>query len=534
MRFLDRALSAFAVFALLAVVHTWPLATNPAHLSRNDNADTQLNTWAIAWVAHQLPRDPVHLFDANIFYPERHTLGYSEAMIVQGVLAAPVLAAGGSPVLAYNLVLLAGFTLTGWAFWLLVRRWTGSAAAAYVAGSLAAFNSHVLVRLPHLQTQHVEFIAIVLFALDRVLTTARVRAALLLAGGFALQALTSVYVLVFTTWLVAFAAAARAREWLGRGRCRRGALLGLAGAVAVVLLAPYLIAYLEVHRLQGFERSIDETRQFAGSWRDYLATGGRFYYEWWSKPFVDEARSDLFPGVTAIVLVALGAVWPETRRDARFGMCAIAAVGCAAVGVAPNAPFYPTLYRAVPLFHAVRVGAHIGQIVLLMIAVMAGYGLAALLVRCRTDRARIAVALAAFACVNLEALRAPLDYDPFSRIPAVYDRLAQEPQAVIVEIPMWEPRLFFGNASYMVNSTRHWKPMLNGYSGFRPQSYDDTFAHLSGFPDFESLAALKGRGVTHIVVHRNYLDPARAAALDRIGSLHLMAQDGDIEIYSLR
>ena len=147
-------LVALCVFALLAVVHTWPLAHDPVHQSRNDSSDALLNTWAIAWVAHQLPRDPAHLFDANIFSPERHTLGYSEAMIVQGVMAMPILAAGGSPTLAYNLVLMAGFALTGWAFYLLVRRWTGSEAAGYVSGSLAAFNAHSLVRLTHLQAQH--------------------------------------------------------------------------------------------------------------------------------------------------------------------------------------------------------------------------------------------------------------------------------------------------------------------------------------------------------------------------------------------
>ena len=166
--------AALAVFTLLAVVHTWPLASNPAHLSRNDNGDALLNTWAIAWVAHQLPRDPTHLFDANIFYPERLTLAYSEAMIVQGVLALPIIAAGGSPVLAFNLVLLAGFVLTGWAFCLLLHRWTGSWAAGYTAGSLAAFNPHVFVRIPHLQTFHVEFIALVLFALDGLITSRRV------------------------------------------------------------------------------------------------------------------------------------------------------------------------------------------------------------------------------------------------------------------------------------------------------------------------------------------------------------------------
>jgi hypothetical protein len=34
--------AAFVLFAALAVAHTWPLATHPGTLSRNDNGDTVL------------------------------------------------------------------------------------------------------------------------------------------------------------------------------------------------------------------------------------------------------------------------------------------------------------------------------------------------------------------------------------------------------------------------------------------------------------------------------------------------------------
>ena len=528
------ALVAFAAFALLAVVHTWPLASNPAHLSRNDNGDTILNTWAIAWVAHQLPRAPAHLFDANIFYPERHTLGYSEAMVVQGVMAMPVIAGGGSPVLAYNLVLMAGFALTGWAFWLLVARWTGSVAAAYVSGCLAAFNAHVLVRLPHLQTQHVEFIALALFALDRLLASPRARDALLLGVAFALQGLTSVYLLVFTTWLLVFAVAARADDWLRRDRWRAAAWLGVAGVTAVVLLSPYLLAYAEVHRLQGFERTVDDARDAAGSWVDYLATGGRIHYELWSAPFVARTISANFPGVTAVVLVALSLTWPQTRRDRRLRMCLGAAAGCVAVSLAPRAPFFPVLYRAIPLFWAVRVESHIGQMVLLMIAIAAGFGAAGLLRRIPARGARVTAALALVALVNVEALRAPLDYTPFSRISRVYDLLATEPQAIVVELPFYEGRISFGNAPYMLNSTRNWRPLLNGYSGFRPASYDVTFERLQSFPDVASLIALKERGVTHVVVHGDLMAADVRAAIARTESLQLLEAEDGLAIYRLR
>ncbi|HEY6356907.1 MAG TPA: hypothetical protein VIX35_01605, partial [Vicinamibacterales bacterium] len=66
-------LTTLALFLALAIAHTWPLATAPNRLSRNDNADTMLNEWILAWDVHQASHDPRHLFDANIFYPDADT-----------------------------------------------------------------------------------------------------------------------------------------------------------------------------------------------------------------------------------------------------------------------------------------------------------------------------------------------------------------------------------------------------------------------------------------------------------------------------
>jgi hypothetical protein len=145
-----RPLATWAVpglFILLAVMHTWPLASAPGRFSRNDNLDTLLDGWTLAWVAHQLVQDPIHSFDANIFYPERRTLTYSENLVAQSLMVAPVSWAGGSPVLAFNLALVGGFALTGWAAAFMMRRWTGSWLAGIMSGSLMAFNAHTLTRI---------------------------------------------------------------------------------------------------------------------------------------------------------------------------------------------------------------------------------------------------------------------------------------------------------------------------------------------------------------------------------------------------
>ena len=66
------------------------LRTAPGTLSRNDNGDAQLNEWIMAWVAHQLPRAPARLFNANIFYPAHDTLAFSEPLIVPALMGAPL------------------------------------------------------------------------------------------------------------------------------------------------------------------------------------------------------------------------------------------------------------------------------------------------------------------------------------------------------------------------------------------------------------------------------------------------------------
>src|SRR5690242_21767872 len=109
----SRRASAAAVCVLLAVIHTWPLALNPARHSRHDNADALLNEWIMAWIAHQAPRDPLHLFDANIFYPEQRTLAYSEPLIVPALMGAPLAWLGVPSLPVYNAIVLIGFALTG-------------------------------------------------------------------------------------------------------------------------------------------------------------------------------------------------------------------------------------------------------------------------------------------------------------------------------------------------------------------------------------------------------------------------------------
>jgi hypothetical protein len=144
-----------------------------------------------------------------------------------------------------------------------------------------------------------------------------------------------------------------------------------------------------------------------------------------------------------------------------------------------------------------------------------------------------AVSVALVAVAALEPFAAPLGLRPFDRIPAIYSTVADIPDAVVVEIPFANGRGAASHAEYMLNSTAHWRPLLNGYSGFQPPGFYEDAKALRGFPDAASIELLRTQQVTHIFVHTDRLDAERAAAVRANHALRLVATDGPIELYAL-
>ena len=111
---------ATAVYSAVAVLFTWPLALGVSSDIPWDLGDSLLNAWILAWDADRLLRffsgDVAALrgfWNANIFYPEPLTLAYSEHLFAQALQILPVYALTGNIILAYNLLFLSTFALSG-------------------------------------------------------------------------------------------------------------------------------------------------------------------------------------------------------------------------------------------------------------------------------------------------------------------------------------------------------------------------------------------------------------------------------------
>lgn len=204
-----------AVLLLLAVLHTWPLVADPGrHSGHND--DEWVNAWVVSWIAHQSPRDPFALFDANMYWPTENALAYTEPLVVPALMGAPLRWVGASAMMTHNLLFLLGLTLTALAMCRLVVAWTGDSWAGILAGAVLAFSCPLLTRLGHLQVLHLYSLPLAFLAFDRLVRYATARDAVWLGLWVLCAALTSGYLVVFVTATLGGALLARTPELRNR------------------------------------------------------------------------------------------------------------------------------------------------------------------------------------------------------------------------------------------------------------------------------------------------------------------------------
>ena len=283
------------LLALFTVPTAWILLPQvAAPFSVPDHGDPLLSIWRLAWVAHQFPRDPMHLFDANIFHPHLRTLAYSDAMLLPAVVAAPLLWVGLHQVLVYQVMLLASIVLSGTTMFLLVRALTGRSDAALISGLLFAFCAFRFgAHYSHLELQMTWWMPLGLLWFHRAIATHRLRDGLLTGLAVALQGLSSLYYgIFFSALLVCLGVVLSA---VGYVDVRRAARPLLAGALlAAALLLPATVPYWQNRGSLG-ERQEFEVQQFSAVPADYLVPHFRSVYRGAAR--AESAERELFPGI---------------------------------------------------------------------------------------------------------------------------------------------------------------------------------------------------------------------------------------------
>ena len=297
-----RELLIVIVFCFLTSVVTWPYVTRLRDAVVGPG-DPYLVTWMMWWDYHQTFADPLHLFHANVFYPYRYTLAFSETCYGLALPFFPLFVLGFRPLTVHSVAMFFGFALSGYAAFRLTRTLTGSQGAAWTAGIVFAFipyRFNLMAQLMYLFSVWIPllFEALVLFVRER----SRKRAAWLGFAFFMTGLTTITWLLLCLIPLAVIAAILLTRHQLWSDRsfwCRSVTALG----IACVALLPFTIPFYIVSRMYGFVRTVDDVKTHSASpihW--FVAEGRSKIWHGMGENFPEAWKFQMFPGLLPLLL----------------------------------------------------------------------------------------------------------------------------------------------------------------------------------------------------------------------------------------
>ena len=487
----------------LVAILTYPTIPGLLSMGRLDTGDGRFSIWNVGWIDHALLTDPRHLFDANIFYPHTGTLAYSELNLVAGALGLPVFALTKNALAAQNSAVVIGFVLTYLCTWALVRRLTRSGPAGLVAATAFTFCPFLQCHTAHIQLLMAFSIPLSFLAFDRLREAPTIRRAAALGAALTVMGLSCAYYGIYGG-----AALGAAAVLFGRRERRYWIALGAAVVVAAALTAPVLIPYVHAREASGVAESMSRPNgtAYAARWQDYF-TSPSIAHGWLSQG----GAECTFPGILALGLAGAGVVLTLRRGTAgdRRAVGVFLAVAGLAVWASFGSPLgLYDLVRVVPGGSLLRAPVRFGVVVMLAVAVLAGYGVKAL----ARSRAWLAPALITGIALELAAIPWPLQArDP---VPRAFQMLAVLPPGPVVEFHFPYKASDFHNQTHaMFDSTYHWRPLVNGYSDLTPPEFEALAVAINAFPDEPSFELMRKLHVRYVVFN---LDDYQGEARDRL------------------
>ncbi len=485
--------------AELAIV-VWPL---PLHVGQSVSGhwDSFFGVWRLAWIADAIRTPGVRLFDAPIFHPHGLTLAFSDAVLFPSLLAAPLRYAGLTPVLTFNIVLAAAFLTSGLALFALVRRLTGSLEAGLVSATIFTLAPYRLDHLDHLEMQAAAFMPAGLWLWHRAVDRQSAAAAAGAASMAVLQWLSTIY---FGMLFAPYALVMCAIEWERVSRPRRARILmamAIAGVVGVLVVAWYSSPYLANRAATG-DREASVVAEYSATPLSYLAVHPRSALYGGLLSAFGSAETRLFPGLLALVLAGAGlARTPWSRR--KWAYVAAGVVGFD-LSLGTNGLLVPLLREVALPYRGIRAPARAGILVLLTVAVFAGWGTTFALARTRSRMSRYLVTATLLLVLVVEYRTPP---DVWAAPPSgEAQHMGLTRGAVAIELPLALPERLDRSADawYMVARIGAWPSLVNGYSGYYPPEYLTLADRIRLFPDDRAIREIARVGVTVLAVHERF------------------------------
>lgn len=562
-RFLVHEWTLAAVASLaLAVLMTWPTLRYPRYTLPQDYWDPSLQSWQMAWSGHILLTDPGQLWSSNTFFPEPWSFAFSDTLL--GYAPAGMIGAGPEDaLLRYNIMFVLAHALATFGAYALARQLGAGRIGGAVAGASYAYAPWLLAQAGHLHIISNGGIPLALAMLARGhgwslrhgYRPRRRHAGWAFAGwlvaawqlslGFGIG-LPFAYLLagvVLVSAIVWFARRRRVKRPFGR-RLFLADLLG--GLVFAMVGAALAVPYFKVAELHpNAARTLGEIQLYSPPasgfftapaesriWGE-LHEGARAVLPW-------HPEMTLLPGFVLYALAAGGLFFSVWRvRHRLFLLAGVLVTMALAMGTRflDGRFTYVPLFEHLPGWNGLRTPGRMMLWTTLLLGLLAAGAVTAFCARVR----------------ELAAERVPPWPGPWLRLATlvplllvVVEGLNVTPHPVVPRQPavmrtVDGPMLVLPSSQnldqpVMLWSTDRFQRMVNGGSGFTPNSQAQVREATVGFPDFGSVDYLRRMGVKNVVVLRDRLGGTPwEGMLDRpVDGLGVTREEvGDAVVYRL-
>lgn len=330
--FLLRGAAILAVYLVVAGVCTRPLLELRETHVAGGAGDPVLNASILWWNATTIPFSE-QWWNPPYFHLTKGVSAFTENLVGVSPISTPLYRLTRNPVTTYNLTLFLTWPLSAFAVYLLVRFLVHRDDAAFLAGLAYGFTPYRTAEMGHIQMVASFWMPIALLGLHGFIERRRPVWLVVFGAGWLLQSLANGYLMLFGAVLialwVAFFCSAR-NEWRAAG----GILA--AWVVASLPLVPVMLRYREVHEYYGLRRDLSDVISYSVPAAGWLEVTD---FVWFWRHVLPDGKDDLFPGVTAVIVV-LSAAIVSVRRSNRDRLSSgarlllIGAVAITAISVA--------------------------------------------------------------------------------------------------------------------------------------------------------------------------------------------------------
>jgi hypothetical protein len=554
---------------VLAVILTWPTLRDPRHTVPGDIGDPAFFAWQIAWEGHALLHDPLHLWDSNTFYPDPHSLAFTDTVV--GYAPLGMIGSGmDAAVLRYNILYVLLHALAFIGAYALTRQLGAHPLGATVAGVAWAYAPWRLAHSGHLNVISTGGIALSLAMIARghgwslrsghrpERHSPRWALAGWLVGAWQITIGLAVgLVFVYVTIAVCLVVAASfGWSWWRHGRPpwgRRLLAADLVGGLCFAGATIYMgLAFTRVVQLNPqADRALSWTEMYSPAWRGLFIApetswiwGARHATARLHLPWPPEMT--LLPGLALIVLAAAGTSVSVFRTRHRIlltlGTLAAALLTLGATLPWHGDPGYLTLSKHLPGWSALRTPGRMTVWTSLLLAILAAGAVSAFVTGAQdvAPRPKAGTARSGFlAYGKFVVLRVAL-LIPLALV--VVEGINRTPHPEVLRYPAamsaaQEPTLVLPSGgtlemSIMLWSTNGFPRITNGLVTFVPTGQERIRSVSMTFPDRASVASLRAAGIRSVVVLPAWLGgtPWEAVPARPIDGLGITREDIDGDI----